>query len=95
MTLALPLDLSAATTLSLIMNDPDFTNVTRVAEAINNTYADAATVAHAGLVNIQVPADAGGASALMASLEEMTIAIDVRRASSSTNDPASSSPAVT
>ena len=76
-TLALPLDLSAATSLALVMNDPDFTNVTRVAEVINNTYADAATVAHAGLVNVQIPADAGGASALMASLEELTIAIDV------------------
>ena len=74
---ALPLDLTATANLNLVMNDPDFTNVTRVAEVINNTYADAATVTHAGLINLTVPADAGGVAALMASLEEMTVPIDV------------------
>lgn len=74
---ALPLDLTNAANLNLVMNEPDFTNVTRIAEVINNTYAAAATVSHAGLINIAVPADAGGVSALMASLEEMTVAIDV------------------
>lgn len=74
---ALPLDLTNAANLNLVMNEPDFTNVTRVAEVINNTYADAATVTHAGLISMAVPQDAGGVAALMASLEEMTVAIDV------------------
>ena len=76
-TVPMAVDLSNATALSLVMEKPDFTNVTRVADVINATYPDAATVAHAGLLNVQIPADAGGASALMASLEELTITIDV------------------
>ena len=74
---ALPLDLSAINTLKLVMKDPDFTNATRVADAINTLYPDAATPQHAGLINVEIPADAGGASALMASLEELTIPMDV------------------
>ena len=74
---AIPLDLNGVNTLRLVMKDPDFTNATRVADAINAIYPDAATPQHAGLINIDVPADAGGAPALMASLEELTIPIDV------------------
>lgn len=73
----LPLDLANAATLNLVMNEPDFTNVTRIADVINATYADAATVTHAGLINLTVPQAAGGVAALMASLEEMTVEIDV------------------
>ena len=69
--------MSGLNTLRLVMKEPDFTNATRVANAINNLYPDAATPQHAGLINITVPADAGGAPALIASLEELTIAIDV------------------
>ena len=74
---AIPIDLGNATALNLVMKDPDFTNVTRAADAINAAFPDAATVSHAGLMNIQIPADAGGASALMAALEELTIDIDI------------------
>ncbi|MBX2819987.1 MAG: flagellar basal body P-ring protein FlgI [Rhodothermaceae bacterium] len=74
---AIPLDLSGLNTLRLVMKEPDFTNAARVADAINNLYPDAATPQHAGLINVTVPADAGGAPALIASLEELTIAIDV------------------
>ena len=74
---AIPLDLSAVNTLKLVMKDPDFTNATRVADAINGLYPDAATPQHAGLINVDIPADAGGAPALIASLEELTIPIDV------------------
>ena len=74
---AIPLDLGAINSLSLVMKEPDFTNATRVADAINALYPDAATPQHAGLINVDIPADAGGAPALMASLEELTIAIDV------------------
>ena len=74
---AIPMDLSTVNPLRLVMKDPDFTNATRVADVINSIYPDAATPQHAGLINVDVPADAGGVSALMASLEELTIAIDV------------------
>ena len=74
---AIPLDLNGVNTLRLVMKDPDFTNATRVADAINAIYPDAATTQHAGLINLNVPADAGGAPALMASLEELTIPVDV------------------
>ena len=74
---AIPLDMTGLNTLRLVMKEPDFTNATRVADAINNLYPDAATPQHAGLINVTVPADAGGAPALIASLEELTIAIDV------------------
>lgn len=74
---AIPLDLSGLNTLRLVMKEPDFTNAARVADAINNLYPDAATPQHAGLINVTVPAEAGGAPALIASLEELTIAIDV------------------
>ena len=76
-TRTIPIDLTNAANLNLVMNEPDFTNVTRVAEAINNTYAGAATVSHAGLINLAVPAGGDGVPALMASLEEMTVEIDV------------------
>ena len=74
---AIPMDLSTTTTLNLVMKDPDFTNATRVTDAINAVFPDAASIQHAGLINIAVPPDAGGAPALMASLEELTINIDV------------------
>lgn len=74
---AIPLDLSTLNTLSLVMKDPDFTNATRVADAINAVYPDAATPQHAGLIDVSVPADAGSTSELMAALETLTIAVDV------------------
>lgn len=74
---AIPLDLSTFNSLNLVMKDPDFTNATRVADVINSVFPDAATTQHAGLINVAVPADAGGAPALMAALEELTITIDV------------------
>lgn len=40
---AIPLDLNAVNTLRLVMKDPDFTNATRVSDAINAIYPDAAT----------------------------------------------------
>lgn len=72
----LPLDLTNVADLNLIMKEPDFTNVQRIADVINATYADAATVTHAGLINLAVPAG-NGVAAVMASLEELTVDIDV------------------
>ncbi len=76
-TTALPLDLSAFNTLNLVMKEPDFTNVTRAADVINTSFPDAATVQHAGLIQVDIPDGQGGAPALMAALEELTISIDV------------------
>ncbi len=72
----LPLDLTNVANLNLIMKEPDFTNVQRIADVINATYAGAATVTHAGLINLTMPAG-NGVAAVMASLEEMTVDIDV------------------
>ena len=73
----LPVNLSGLNSLNLVMKEPDFTNVTRVADAINTTYPDAATVQHAGLISLNVPDDAGGAPTLLAALEELTITVDI------------------
>jgi flagellar P-ring protein precursor FlgI len=74
---ALPLDFSTRTDIGLIVREPDFTNATRVAEVINARFADAATVQHAGLVRVTVPADVQGVSGLMAALEDLRIEVDV------------------
>ena len=76
-TQALTMDLTTSNSLNLVMKEPDFTNVSRVADAINATFPDAATIQHAGLISIDVPADAGGAPVLLAALEELTITMDI------------------
>ncbi|MCH8962786.1 MAG: flagellar basal body P-ring protein FlgI, partial [Bacteroidetes bacterium] len=63
--------------VGLVLRRPDFTNAVRIAEAINATFADAATVAHAGLVQVAVPAGSNGPVALMAALEGIEVAVDV------------------
>ncbi len=75
---ALPIDLSGRTEMGLIMKEPDFTNATRVTEVINGLYPDAAAIVHAGLIRVTVPPDVvGGVSGVMASLEDLRIAVDV------------------
>ena len=61
----------------LVLRRPDFTNAVRIAEAINATYADAATVAHAGLVQVAVPTGSNGPGALIAALEGLEVQVDV------------------
>lgn len=73
----LAIDMSNVESMALLMKDPDFTNATRVVEAINQQYADAAEAEHAGRIRVAIPNDAGGAAAFMASLEELRITVDI------------------
>jgi len=61
----------------LVLRRPDFTNAVRIADAINAMFADAATVGHAGLVEVAVPADSKGPGPLMAALEGIEVPVDV------------------
>ncbi|MEZ4702863.1 MAG: flagellar basal body P-ring protein FlgI [Rhodothermales bacterium] len=72
-----PLNFANRTDIGLIVKEPDFTNATRVADVINGLYAGAATVEHAGLVRVAMPQNVTGVPALMASLEDLRIAVDV------------------
>jgi flagellar P-ring protein FlgI len=63
--------------LGLVMKKPDFTNAVRVAEMINNQFPGAATVSHAGLVHVNVPAAAGGAAGFLAQMESMFVEVDL------------------
>ncbi|MFN3596070.1 MAG: flagellar basal body P-ring protein FlgI [Rubricoccaceae bacterium] len=73
-TAAPPLALGGAQA-GLILRQPDFTNAVRVAEAVNGAFPGAAQPVHAGLVRVNVPE--GGLPALMASLEGLSVAVDV------------------
>ena len=48
-----------------------------IAEVINAAFPDAATVEHAGLVQVAVPAGSDGPGVLMASLEGLEVAVDI------------------
>ena len=63
--------------LDLVLRQPDFTNAAAVAEAVNGAFPGAATALHAGLVRVDVPAEAGGPAGLMAALEGIRVAVDV------------------
>ncbi|MEM1116224.1 MAG: flagellar basal body P-ring protein FlgI [Bacteroidota bacterium] len=63
--------------VDLVLKRPDFTNAAAVAEAINADFPGSAEAVHAGLVRVEVPADAAGPAALMASLEALEVAVDV------------------
>jgi len=63
--------------LDLVLRQPDFTNAAAVTEAINTAFPSAATTVHAGLVRVEVPADAGGPAGLMAALEGLRVDLDV------------------
>ncbi|MEM6645134.1 MAG: flagellar basal body P-ring protein FlgI [Bacteroidota bacterium] len=73
----LDLDMSRAETLRILLNDPDFTNAIRIADAINAQYADAAVVDHAGRLSVDVPDQANGAARFMAALEDLSISVDI------------------
>ena len=64
-------------TLDLVLRRPDFTNAAAVTEAINQAFPSAATTVHAGLVRVEVPADAGGSAGLMAALEGLRVDLDI------------------
>jgi len=64
-------------TLDLVLRRPDFSNAAAVADIINQTFPAAATALHAGLVRVQVPAEANGPAGLMAALEGLRVGVDV------------------
>lgn len=63
--------------VNLVLRKPDFTNAEAIAEAIEAVYPDIATVEHAGLIQLDVPAGVENPSALMADLEALDIDVDV------------------
>lgn len=75
-TLSAPQQLDDAQ-VGLVLKSPDFTNASRIVDAINATYADAASVEHAGLIRVDVPSGTDSPSLLLASLEGLTVAVDV------------------
>jgi flagellar P-ring protein precursor FlgI len=63
--------------VGLVLRRPDFTNAERIAEAIEEVFPDAANVQHAGLVQVEVPDVLNSPSELMASLEGLTVEVNV------------------
>ncbi|WP_420456811.1 flagellar basal body P-ring protein FlgI [Rubrivirga sp.] len=64
-------------TLGLVLRDPDFSNAAALADVVNGAFPGSATAVHAGLVQVDVPADAGGPAGLMAALEGLRVDVDV------------------
>ena len=62
--------------LDLVLRRPDYTNAAAIAEAVNASFAGAATVVHPGLVRVAVPATAGGPVGLRAALEGVRVDVD-------------------
>ena len=62
--------------VGLVLKDPDFTNASKISEAINNALGDIAETEHAGLVNVRIPQQLQGAAELMAALEGITVSVD-------------------
>ena len=62
--------------VGLVLRRPDFTNATKVAEAVNEVFPDAAEAEHAGLVRVAVPPQVGGTAGLMAALEGLDVEVD-------------------
>lgn len=48
----------------------------RIANIVNETYGETATVEHAGLIRVTVPQGIGGLPGFMASLQDLRIAVD-------------------
>ncbi|MFT5143665.1 MAG: flagellar P-ring protein precursor FlgI [Rhodothermales bacterium] len=69
--------LGDSTGVGLILKRPDFTNASRIADAINAQFADAATVEHAGLVRVLRPTDISSSSLLLANLEAVRVEVDI------------------
>lgn len=73
---AAPVDLDESG-VGLVLKRPDFTNAVRIADAINATYPDAASVEHAGLVRVSRPGEVPSASLLLANLESVQVEVDI------------------
>lgn len=71
-----PMQLVDSAELGLVLRRPDFTNAQRIAAAISTDLAPA-TVQHAGLIRVDVSAVDGGANGFLASMEDLSVAVDV------------------
>ncbi|HET6569082.1 MAG TPA: flagellar basal body P-ring protein FlgI [Rhodothermales bacterium] len=72
------LDLNANSTIGLVLKRPDFTNAVRIAESINAKYPNSASVEHAGLVKVDVPATgSNGTAGFLAAIEPLTVTVDI------------------
>lgn len=72
----LPMPAAADGQVGLVLKKPDFTNASKVSEAINAALGEIASTEHAGLVNVQIPAQLQGSAELMAMLEGITVEVD-------------------
>jgi len=59
--------------LGLVLRRPDFTNASKIADAVNDVFPNAAEAQHAGLVSISMPPELNNASQLMAALEGIEV----------------------
>lgn len=62
--------------VGLVLRRPDFTNASKIADAINEVFPDAAEAAHAGLVNVGMPEALNNTSQLMAALEGVEVEVE-------------------
>jgi len=62
--------------LRLRLRRPNFMQAQRIANIVNTTYGETATVEHAGLIRVTVPQGIGGLPGFMASLQDLRIAVD-------------------
>lgn len=69
-----PVDLSQDG-VGLVLSRPDFTNASKIADAINEIFPDAAEASHAGLVNVSMPEELNNTSQLMAALEGVEVEV--------------------
>lgn len=67
----------ASDSLGLMLRRPDFTNAVRIAEAINQQLPGAASVSHAGLINLTRPSSVSSTPELLALVEPIEVGIDV------------------
>ena len=70
-----PVDLNQEE-VGLVLRRPDFTNASKIADAINEVFSDAAEAAHAGLVNVGMPEALNNTSQLMAALEGIEVEVE-------------------
>lgn len=71
-----PMNLNGGS-VGLVLRRPDFTNAQRIADAVENLYPGSTTVEHAGLIQVDVPDGVNSPTALMASLEGLTVEVSV------------------
>lgn len=76
-TAGIPVNLRDAQELGLVLKRPDFTNAVRIAEVLNAALPSArAEAEHAGIVRLTLNGG-GGATGVLAAIEEMVIDVDV------------------